>query len=120
MNTLKLSESSHLYNLRSSQIQCTTQPLYVPPCSLCVIENALGHVTVDEWLFRIRPELGPRGNATVTTPNCLSSVYHLCVYVLICDCKCICICMCVCLHSAAQSSVRVRSGCGLRSVLGVR
>lgn len=48
--------------------------------ALSVIENALGHMTVAERLFRIRPELGPRGNATVTTPNGVFSVHHLCVY----------------------------------------
>lgn len=55
-----------------------------PPCSLCAIENALGHVTEDERLFRIRPEKGLRGNPTVTTPNAVFCVHHLCTYVLIC------------------------------------
>ena len=58
-------------------------PCCAPPCSLCAIENALGHVTEDE-LFRIRPEKGPRGNPTVTTPNAVFCVRHLCMYVLIC------------------------------------
>ena len=59
-------------------------PCCAPPCSLCAIENALGHVTEDERLFRIRPEKGPRGNPTVTTPNAVFCVRHLCMYVLIC------------------------------------
>ncbi len=52
-----------------------------PTCSVCVIKSALGHMTVDERFFRIRPELGPRGNATMTAPNGVFSVHHLCVYV---------------------------------------
>lgn len=53
-----------------------------PPCCHWVIKKALGHMTVDEQLFRIRPELGPRGSATVTTPNGVFSVGRVCVCVL--------------------------------------
>lgn len=67
------------------------RPYRMPPCFLSTITNALGHVTVEERLFRIRPELGPRGNPTVTTPNGVFSMHHLCtctVYgsMLICAC----------------------------------
>ncbi len=91
---------------KSRQIRCTNQPLL---CSLCVIENALGHVTVDEWLFRIRPELGPRGNSTVTTSNGVFSVHHLCVCVcvcvLICACKRVCISVCMCMFAFSCTKV---------------
>lgn len=66
------------------QFNVPLRPCCEPPCSLCAIENALGHVTEDERLFRIRPEKGPRGNPTVTTPNAVFCVHHLCMYVLIC------------------------------------
>lgn len=39
------------------------------PGSFCVPENALGHVTVDEWLSGMRSTSGSGGNATVTIPN---------------------------------------------------
>lgn len=32
--------------------------LYVAPCSLRILENALGHMTVDEWLSGMRSESG--------------------------------------------------------------
>lgn len=61
---------------------------------------ALGHVTVDGLLFRIRPELCPRGNATMTTRNGVFSVHHL--YVLICACECICVSVHVCAFSCTK------------------
>lgn len=82
-------------------------PLYVLPCSLCVIENALGHVTADEWLLRIRPELGPRGTATVMTPNCVSSVHHLCVCSYVIVSVFVFVYVCVLLHRGPQGSGQI-------------
>lgn len=55
--------------------------LYVAPCSLCILENALGHMTVDEWLSGMRSESGSGGNAAVTIPNgppCAPSAFNIC------------------------------------------
>lgn len=94
---------------KSRQIQCTNEPLLCAAMlSLCVIENALGHVTVDERLFRIRPELGPRGNATVTTPNGVLSVHHLCV--CICPYVLVSIFILACMYVCAFSCTKVFKG----------